>query len=127
PGEVYLPLHYGKAAFFLFRELELLLVGAPFALFGAINHAIPYGMVTWLAHKLSTDKDHWATNAVYPSFVIFPIFYAIQLILAWYLLPAFWAGLYTVALPYTGFIALLYGERLGAMLRRLRTFLYFLM
>jgi hypothetical protein len=125
PGEVYLPMHFGKALFFFFRELELLLIGAPLALFGAVNHLGPYLLVRWIARKLSTDKDHWATNVVYPSFLIFPLFYLVQIAAAWLFLPAFWAGLYTIALPYTGYVALLYSDRAGATWRRLRTFWYF--
>lgn len=124
--EVYLPMHPGKALFFVFRELELLLIGAPFALFGFVNHAAPYYLVKWIARKLSKDKDHWATNVVFPSFAIFPLFYGLQIAASWLCLPALWATLYTVALPYTGYVALLYFERLGATLRRLRTFVYFL-
>jgi glycerol-3-phosphate O-acyltransferase/dihydroxyacetone phosphate acyltransferase len=124
PREVYLPLHWGKASFFVFRELELLLAGAPLALFGAVNHLLPYIIVKRIARALSRDKDHWATNVVYPSFAVFPLCYALQIAAAWLLLPAFWAALYTVALPYTGYIAILYGERAGGAWRRLRTFLY---
>jgi glycerol-3-phosphate O-acyltransferase / dihydroxyacetone phosphate acyltransferase len=126
PREVYLPIHFGKAAFFLLRELELLLIGAPLALFGAINHLVPYFSVRAIARALSKDKDHWATNVVYPSIVLFPLCYALQIAAAWWLLPAFWAGLYIIALPYTGYVALLYGDRAGSTWRRLRTFLYFL-
>lgn len=125
PAEVYLPLHRGKALFFLFRELELLLIGAPLALFGALNHLLPYGIVKKIAHLLSKDKDHWATNVVYPSFIVFPLCYLLQLGAAWYWLPVFWATVYTIALPYTGYVALLYGERARATLRRARAFLYF--
>jgi hypothetical protein len=123
--EVYLPLHYGKALFFVVRELELLVIGAPLALFGAVNHLASYLIVRALARALSKDKDHWATNVVYPSCVVFPLCYLVQVGAAWLFLPALWAALYTVALPYTGYLALLYGERAGAAWRRLRTFLYF--
>lgn len=126
PAEVYLPIHPGRALLFLVRELELLIVGAPLALFGAVNHILPYAIVRRIARALSTDKDHWATNVVYPSFLIFPLFYLIQLTSAWVFLPALWAALYTVALPYTGYYALLYGERAGRALRRTRTFLHLL-
>jgi 1-acyl-sn-glycerol-3-phosphate acyltransferase len=125
PHEVYLPMHYVKALFFLIRELELLTIGAPLALFGALNHLAPYWIVRTIARALSRDKDHWATNVVYPSFVVFPLCYAVQIAVAWWLLPAAWAALYTVALPYTGAVALLYGDRAGSTWRRLRTFLYF--
>ena len=82
-------------------------------------------LVKWIAKELSKDKDHWATNVVYPSLAIFPLFYLMQIGAAWLALPAWWAVGYTVALPYTGAIALLYSERLGATFRRLRTFTYF--
>jgi 1-acyl-sn-glycerol-3-phosphate acyltransferase len=126
PGEVYLPMHRGKALFFLVRELELLLFGAPLALFGALNHLAPYFIVKAVARALSRDKDHWATNVVYPSFIVFPLFYLLQIGAAWLLLSPLWATVYTLALPYTGYVALLYSDRIGATWRRLRTFLYFL-
>ncbi len=126
PGEVYLPLHFGRAAFFVIREFELLVIGAPLALFGFLNHAAPYFLVKWIARKLSKDKDHWATNVVYPGLLVFPFFYLLQLTAAWLLLPPLWAGLYTVALPYTGYYALLYADRFPQTWRRTRTFLRFL-
>jgi len=126
PAEVYLPIHFGRAAFFVIRELELLVIGAPLALFGFINHAAPYYLVKWLARKLSKDKDHWASNIVFPSLLVFPFFYLVQLAAAWLLLPPLWAGVYTVALPYTGYYALLYADRLPQTWRRARTFVRFL-
>ncbi len=126
PAEVYLPLHLGRAMLFVVRELELLLVGAPFALFGTIHHLIPYCTVRAVARKLSTDKDHWATNVVYPSFVIFPLYYAILLGTICLLLSPMWAAVYCLAIPYTGLYAILYTERTGGAVRRTRTFLYFL-
>src|SRR5262249_17433951 len=74
----------------------------------------------------SKDKDHWASNVVYPSFVVFPFFYLVQLAAAWFLLPRLWAFLYSLTLPYTGYYALLYGERAGLAGRRARTFFAFL-
>ena len=56
----------------------------------------------------------------------FPLFYLVQLASAWLRLPPLWAGLYTVALPYTGYYALLYADRLPQSWRRARTFLRFL-
>jgi 1-acyl-sn-glycerol-3-phosphate acyltransferase len=127
PDEVYLPMHAGRAAFFVIRELELAVVGAPIGLFGAVNHCVPYWAVKTLARKLSTDKDHWASNVVYPGVVIFPLCYLLQLTAAWLLLPVFWAALYTVALPYSGYYAILLGDRLRQSRRRTVTFLRFLL
>jgi glycerol-3-phosphate O-acyltransferase/dihydroxyacetone phosphate acyltransferase len=126
PAEVYLPLHPGKAFLFVVRELELMIVGAPLALFGAVNHVIPYLIVKKIARTLSKDKDHWASNVVYPSFVVFPLCYILQLAAAWLLLPQLWAFLYTLMLPYTGYYCLLYTERAARAFRRTRTFFSFL-
>ena len=126
PSEVYLPRHLGKAMFFVIREVELLLIGAPLALWGAVNHAMPYILVKTTARAMSTDKDHWATNVVYPSLLVFPFFYLLQIGVAWFWLPVLWALLYTLSLPYTAAVALLYGDRLRATWRRLKTFVYFL-
>jgi 1-acyl-sn-glycerol-3-phosphate acyltransferase len=126
PAEVYLPIHWGRALLFLVRELELVVIGVPLALFGIVNHILPYQTVKWIARALSKDTDHWASNTIYPGFLIFPLFYVIQIGLAWLLLPAFWAALYTVALPYTGYYALLYRDRIGSTWRRTQTFFHFL-
>ncbi|HEX3601009.1 MAG TPA: lysophospholipid acyltransferase family protein [Lacipirellulaceae bacterium] len=125
PNEVFLQINFGRAAFFLLRELELMIIGGPIALFGAINHAVPYLVVKKIATKLSRDKDHWASNAIYPSFVVFPFFYLVQLVAAWLLLPTLWAAVYTIALPYTGYYAVLYGDRFQRAFRRARTFIRF--
>jgi glycerol-3-phosphate O-acyltransferase/dihydroxyacetone phosphate acyltransferase len=125
PSEVFLQLNYSRAAFFLLRELELMIIGGPMALFGAINHAVPYFVVKQIATKLSRDKDHWASNAIYPSFVVFPFFYLLQLAAAWWSLPTFWAAIYTIALPYTGYYTVLYGDRFKRAWRRARTFIRF--
>jgi 1-acyl-sn-glycerol-3-phosphate acyltransferase len=125
PGEVFLQINFGRAAFFLLRELELMVIGGPMALFGALNHAAPCFVVKQVATKLSRDKDHWASNTIYPSFLVFPLFYLVQLAAAWLLLPKLWAGIYTIALPYTGYYAVLYGDRFQRAWRRARTFIRF--
>src|SRR5262249_26484088 len=123
----FLPLHPARAALFVLRELELMVVGAPLALFGALNHLVPYLAVRAVARALSTDRDHWATNVVYPSLVIFPLYYLALLGLVWATLPAAWAAVYSMALPYTGAYVLLYGERGAGAWRRTRTFVYWVL
>jgi 1-acyl-sn-glycerol-3-phosphate acyltransferase len=126
PAEVFLPMHAGRAALFVLRELELLIVGAPLAAWGILHHVVPYFATRSAARTLSTDEDHWATNTVYPGLVIFGAWYLVLLALAWWLLPHAWAALYSVLLPYAGYYALLYRERAGSAFRRTRTFLRFL-
>lgn len=99
PAEVYLPIHFGRALLFFTREAELVFVGSPLAALGCVNHVLPYQLVKWIARKLSTDRDHWASNTVYPGCLVFPFFYAVQLGAAWLLLPMFWAAVYTESVP----------------------------
>jgi 1-acyl-sn-glycerol-3-phosphate acyltransferase len=125
PSEVFLKINAARAAYFLLRELDLMLFGGPMALFGIVNHAPAYFAVKSIARKLSRDKDHWASNAIYTGMVVFPFCYSIQLAAAWWLLPTMWAAIYTIALPYTGYYAVLYGDRFQRATRRARTFIKF--
>jgi glycerol-3-phosphate O-acyltransferase/dihydroxyacetone phosphate acyltransferase len=126
PAEVYLSRNPLRAGFFLIRELELIVIGLPMALFGTVNHLLPYLIVRRIARKLSVDTDHWATNVIYPSFIVFPLYYVLVLSAAWLTLPMFWAAVYTVALPYTGYYSILYHGRAASAWRRASTFVYFL-
>jgi hypothetical protein len=101
-------------------------VGFPLALFGAINHLIPAVLVRRIARATSRDADHWATNVIYPGAIIFPAYYVLVLAMAWLMLPAFWAAIYSLALPYTGYYLLLMWDRSHAVFRRIRTFCRFL-
>ncbi len=124
--ELFLPMEPARAAFFVFRELETLLVGLPVALWGMLNHAIPYGLLRMLVGKMSKDLDHWASNAIVMSLPVFALFWTLQSIaVAWLTGSVFWTALYVLALPYSGAVALLYRDRAGGAWRRARTFLRF--
>jgi len=124
--ELFLPMEPARAAFFVFRELETLLVGFPVALWGTINNAIPYGLLRMLVGKMSKDLDHWASNAIVMSLPVFTLFWALQSIaVAWVTGSVFWTALYVLALPFSGAVALLYRDRAGGAWRRARTFLRF--
>jgi 1-acyl-sn-glycerol-3-phosphate acyltransferase len=123
--ELFLPVEPGRAAFFVFRELELLLVGLPIAAWGTVNHWLPYGVLKALVRKMSTDRDHFASNAVFLSLPVFPLFWALQILAVAVLATPFWTVLYALSLPYAGAVALLYRDRAGGAWRRARTFLLF--
>ncbi len=127
PAEVYLPIHAGRAAFFVIREVELLVIGGPLALLGLVNHVLPYLLVRTLARRLSRERDQWASNAVYPGLVVFPLFYALQVTTAWMMLPALAAAAYTLLLPVSGVYLLLWRDRVGSAWRRAKTFVRWLL
>ena len=127
PQEVYLEMETGPAALFVVRELELLVVGLPLAAAGALLHAPAYLLVSAVARRLSTDRDHWATNAVIPGMAAVPLLWAVEIAAAWCWLSWPWAAAFTALLPYSGAYALLYADRAGGVLRRARTFVRFLL
>jgi 1-acyl-sn-glycerol-3-phosphate acyltransferase len=124
--EVFLSMSPARAALFVIRELELLLVGVPMAAWGALNHALPYVTLRALVKKMSKDRDHFASNAVFLAVPIVPFFYALQIALAAFLLPLPWLLVYALSLPLTGAVALLWRDRTGQAWQRARTFLRFL-
>ena len=124
--ELYLAMGPARVALFVIRELELTLVGLPMAAWGTLNHALPYITLHTLVVKMSKDRDHFASNAVFLALPVVPLFYALQITAAVMLLPALWALLYAVTLPLTGAVALLWRDRTGSAWQRTRTFFRFL-
>ena len=124
--ELFLSMSPSRVALFVVRELELVLVGAPMAAWGALNHALPYLTLRTLVRKMSKDRDHFASNAVFLALPIVPVFYALQIALAALLLSPPLLLLYILLLPLTGAVALLWRDRTGSAWRRTRTFFRFL-
>jgi hypothetical protein len=126
PTEVNLRVHAWRAAFFVLREAEVLLIGLPMALWGILNHLVPYHATGLLVRKMSRDEDHFATNAVFFGLPIFLVCALLQGVLVGVLASPLWAVPYLASLPLCGAVALLYRDRSGSMYRRVRTFLMFL-
>jgi 1-acyl-sn-glycerol-3-phosphate acyltransferase len=124
--EIFLPMGPARVALFVVRELELLLVGAPMAAWGTVNHVLPYLTLRTLVLRMSRDRDHFASNAVFLALPVVPLFYVLQIGTAAFLLPPFWTLLYALTLPLTGAVALLWRDRTGSAWRRTRTFFRFL-
>ena len=126
PAEVYILMTAWRAFFFVIQETTVLLVGLPIAAWGVINHFFPALIVRGVAGKLTTEKDQWASNTIFPAIVVFPFFYIIQLTLAWLYLTPLLASIYMMMLPISGYAAVRYRDRAGGTWRRSRTFIRFL-
>jgi 1-acyl-sn-glycerol-3-phosphate acyltransferase len=126
PSEVYLEMDVGRAALFVVRELEMLLIGLPLALLGTLLHGPASALARAIVRRISADRDHWATNAVGIGSILILFSASIELSAAWILLNWPFALALTALLPYSGYYALLYRDRAGGILRRSRTFLRFL-
>lgn len=119
PAEVFFPMNPARAAFFLLREFELVVIGSPLAIWGFANHILPCLLARWAGKP----GDRTESLTILPGLYAFLLAYLIQIAAAWIWVPALWAALYTLLLPYTGYFAILYGERVGGILQRTRTFL----
>jgi 1-acyl-sn-glycerol-3-phosphate acyltransferase len=123
--EVYLSMHPAQAAFFVLREGELLVAGAAIVAVGLVQHGLAFLADRVLTRKLSVDLDHWASNAIFYGFAIFPLAWLIGIAMAWRLGSPPVALVYALLLPYTLVYFVLWQERVGRAVRRARTFLRF--
>lgn len=122
PAEVYLPMDPTRALIFVIREATLAVAGFPVAAWGILNHLFPWLIVRTAAKRLTKVHDAWMSNSLFPGLVVYPLFYCVQIVLAFVFLPGVWALAYAVALPISGVCAVLYSLRIGGMLRRSKTF-----
>ncbi len=123
--EVYLSMHPAQAAFFLLRELELLVAGAAIMAVALVQHGIAFLADRMLTRKLSVDLDHWASNAIFYGFAIFPLTWIAGIAAAWRIGSPLAALGYALLLPYTLVYFILWQGRVGRAVRRARTFLRF--
>ncbi|UCG38357.1 MAG: 1-acyl-sn-glycerol-3-phosphate acyltransferase [bacterium] len=126
PSEVYIQMPVWRVARFVARELVIVAVGLPIAAWGVLNHFVPAAIIRIIAVNYSAERDKWASNVVFPTMVLIPLFYTLQITAALFWLPLSWAVLYAVSLPLSGLFAILYRDRVGNIWQRSRTFFLFL-
>ncbi len=126
PGEVYLEMNVARAALFVAREIETLVIGLPLALLGTALHGPAYALTRAIVTRISRDRDHWATNALIVGSVLELLTTGLEVATAWTLLSWPYALAATALVPYSGWYVLLYRDRAGGIFRRTRTFLRFL-
>ena len=110
---------------FIAREGWILLFGAPVALWGRVNHWLPFRAARWIALSSPEDASDPAMRTVVAGAVFLLITYVAQSAVVasfWGLLPA---GLYLVSLPIAADINFWLSDRLSRIVRRARAFLLF--
>jgi hypothetical protein len=126
PEEVWLSMNPARAAFFVLRELELILAGSAIFAAGVIQHGPAFLADRALTRRLSVDLDHWASNAIFYGLAIFPMVWMAGIALVATLGSKWWALAYTALIPYTLLYTVLFWQRAAGAVRRARTFLTFL-
>jgi 1-acyl-sn-glycerol-3-phosphate acyltransferase len=88
------------------------LAGLPLAIYGIVNNFLPYRIAEACAKKFLDERTKILTALLIGGGLAFIFFYALQIGLAAYFFGPWWATLYGVSLPTSGFFALTYLKRM---------------
>ena len=105
---------------YAFREGLALVLGLPLALWGIVNHVVPYQATALAVRVLKPEPDVLATYKVVVGLVLFPLGWAVEGWTAWRLGGGSVLGAFLVSLLPTGFFALSWTERLDRVRREAR-------
>ncbi len=117
--DVALDTRLPAAGRFVVRELLLAAFGIPLAIWGRINHFLPFRLATWLGRKTSDARSQLAMNTIVLGIVLIPAFYVLQTVAVWkWAGSGWWALLYAASLIPSASWDLQYTERLRQLKRR---------
>jgi 1-acyl-sn-glycerol-3-phosphate acyltransferase len=122
PQKLSSPYRPRAVARFLLRSLAALLVFLPLALLGAILWFLPHRLAGWLPKRFA-GPDVLATARILAAFVIFPLWLALLVGLAWLRLGGGWAAVLAAAAGPLGLLALAFRDWRIAAAGEVRTFL----
>ncbi|NIR51338.1 hypothetical protein GWO09_23690 [candidate division KSB1 bacterium] len=99
--------------------------GFPIALYGIVNHFIPYFIAEYFAKKFVDERTKILSALLIGGGSAFLAFYAVQTFLVWFFFDLLWASIYLVTLPATGLFALGYVKEIRTQQERM-SFSFFL-
>ena len=102
------------------RQGLALIVGLPLALWGIVNHVVPYQATALVVRALRPDADVESTYKVVVGSVLYPLCWALEGWLAWRFLGGRLLAVFLVSLLPTGFFALSWTSRLDRVRRDTR-------
>jgi glycerol-3-phosphate O-acyltransferase / dihydroxyacetone phosphate acyltransferase len=113
---------YGASAVLRYglRQGLALLLGLPLALWGLVNHIVPYQAIGLAVRALKPEPDVLATYKVLIGILVFPVCWALEGWTAWRLGGSPLLVLFLVSLLPTAFFALSWTERLERLRRETR-------
>jgi 1-acyl-sn-glycerol-3-phosphate acyltransferase len=83
-------------------------VGLPFFAYGLVVNGLPYLLPRWLARRTARKETDYATTRLLASVVAFPLFWAVETWIVWWLLGPAWAAGFALSLPLSGLLAYRY-------------------
>ncbi|MDQ3995919.1 MAG: lysophospholipid acyltransferase family protein [Gemmatimonadota bacterium] len=123
--EVAIPIQRRHGARFVLRELGLLAAAGPIALWGRLNHWIPFRLARALGERDMTSRDQPAMRTILAGLVLVLLFYVLATAVVARLAGGLTAAVYLVSLPIAADVDLRFTERMRHARRRMRVYLRF--
>jgi hypothetical protein len=105
---------------FTLREGLALTLGLPLALWGILNHIVPYQATALAVRALRPEADVLATYKVVAGLALYPLCWTLEGWTAWRLGGGWLLAVFVFSLLPTGFFALSWTERVDRMKRETR-------
>lgn len=115
----------GPGAVFVARELAVFLVAGPIALWGWINHLLPFRAALAAGGRVRHSAADPAMRTILAGAVFVLMVYLLQGAIVTLLAGPWWGLAYVLSLPVAADINLRMQDRLHRAIRRARTYLYF--
>jgi glycerol-3-phosphate O-acyltransferase / dihydroxyacetone phosphate acyltransferase len=110
---------------FVFREGILLLLAGPVALWGWVNHLIPFRAALIVGKRTRASAADPAMRTIVAGVAFVLMMYMLQSAVVAFVAGPWWALAYVISLPLAADVNLRLRERLGRAIRRARTYLLF--
>lgn len=123
--DVALDTRLPAAGRFVIREVLLAAVGMPLALWGRVNHVVPFTLARWLGVKTSTARSQLAMHTILLGILLVPLFYVGQTAAVWHVAGPWWSLGYVASLIPSASWDIRYSERLRRLRRRAQAWRHF--
>jgi hypothetical protein len=102
------------------RQGLALVLGLPLALWGVVNHALPYSLTAVAVRALRPEADVEATYKVVVGLALYPLSWVFEGWLAWRIGGGWLLAIFLLSLLPTGFFALSWAQRVNRVRRDTR-------
>jgi glycerol-3-phosphate O-acyltransferase/dihydroxyacetone phosphate acyltransferase len=123
--EIAIPIQYRHGVRFVLRELMGLAIVGPIALWGRLNHWLPFRLARAVGEREIVSRDEPAMRTIVAGVAFVVLFYTIATAVVAQLLGGVAAAVYLVSLPVAADIDLRFAERMRHARQRMRAYLRF--
>lgn len=123
--EVAIPIQRRYGARFVFREVGILTLAGPIAVWGRLNHWIPFRLARALGERDMTSRDQPAMRTILAGLVFVVLFYVIATAVVARVVGGLAAVTYLVSLPIAADTDLHFTERMRHARQRMRAYVRF--